>query len=263
VRACDVTSDLVRRYIEQRQAADAAAASIVYSLRILHRMFTLAVGEGRLPASFPVPHMPTPPVENVRRGFFELPDFERVAALLRPDLADVARFAHLTGWRKGEVTGLEWRDVNAHDRTVTLPSERSKMKDARTIGLGGELLAIIERRRALRRLDCPFVFHCDGKSLGDFRRAWKTACKRAGVAGRLFHDLRRTAVRNLVRAGVPERVAMGVTGHKTRAVFDRYNIVDRRDTEAALARVEAYLATQATEAPSVAVLPTGAEGSPT
>ena len=206
-------SDLVRRYIEQRQAAGTAAASIAYSLRILHRMFTLAVEESRLPASFPVPHMPTPPVANTRRGFFERADFERVAALLRPDLADAARFAYVTGWHRGEVIGLEWRDVNAHDRTVTLPSERSKTNDARTIGLGGDLLALIERRRALRRLDCPFVVHCDGKSLGDFRHAWKTACKRAGVAGRLFHDLRRTAVRNLIRAGNPERVAMEITGH--------------------------------------------------
>jgi hypothetical protein len=144
--------------------------------------------------------------------------------------------------------------VNGTDRTVTLPSDRSKTNDARTLGLGGDLLALIERRRALRRLDCPFVFHRDGKPLGDFRHAWQTARKRAGVAGRLFHDLRRTAVRNLIRANVPERIAIGVIGHKTRAVFDRYNIVDRRDTEAALARVEEYLATQATEAPSVRAL---------
>ncbi len=196
-----------------------------------------------------------PPVENGRRGFFERADFERVATLLRPDLADAARFAYLTGWRKTEATGLEWRDVNGTDRTVTLPSERSKNNDARTIGLRGEVLALIERRRALRRLDCPLVFHRDGKPLGDFRHAWKTACKRAGVAGRLFHDLRRTAVRNLIRAGTPERIAMSATGHKTRAVSDRYNIVDRRDTEQAFARLDAYLATEGTERPAVAVLP--------
>jgi len=252
LRACDVTSTLVLRYVTERQAAGAAAASITYSLRLLHRAFTLAIAEQRLPPGFPVPHLPAPPVRNARRGFFERADFEKVAALLPPDVADAARFAFLTGWRRGEVVGLEWRDVNLADRTVTLPSERSKSGDARTIGLGGALLALLERRHGLRRLDCPRVFHRDGTPLGDFRRAWATACKTAGVPGRLFHDLRRTAVRNLVRAGTPERVAMGVTGHKTRAVFDRYNIVDRRDTAQALARVDDYLAEQDTR--GVAVL---------
>lgn len=261
LRVCEVTTERVQRYVTERQAAGAAAASIVYSLRLLHRAFTLAIEEGRLPPGFPVPYMPTPAVANTRRGFFERDDFEAVAALLPAHLVEAARFAFLTGWRKGEVVGLEWRDVNVADRTLTLPSERSKSDRARTIGLTGSLLALIEQRRRLRRLDCPLVFHRDGKPLGDFRRAWKTACKKAGLAGRHFHDFRRTAVRNLVRSGTPERIAMEVTGHKTRAVFDRYNIVDKRDTADALARVDAYLATQA--APSVAVLPTtqGAEAS--
>ena len=83
----------------------------------------------------------------------------------------------------------------------------------------------------------PWVCHRQGKPVGDFRKAWATACKGAGVAGRLRHDFRRTAVRNMVNAGVPERVALTITGHKTRAVFDRYHIVSPGDLQEAARRI--------------------------
>ena len=75
----------------------------------------------------------------------------------------------------------------------------------------------------------PFVFHRAGRQIKWYRKAWNSACKRAGVEGRLVHDLRRTAVRNLERAGVARSVAMKLTGHKTEHVFRRYAIVAERD----------------------------------
>jgi len=83
----------------------------------------------------------------------------------------------------------------------------------------------------------PWVFHRRGTSIKNFDTAWRNACHRAGLPGRIFHDLRRTAIRNMVRVGIPERVAMMMSGHRTRAIFDRYDIVSETDLRDAADRL--------------------------
>ena len=117
-------------------------------------------------------------------------------------LRDPIAFLYLSGWRLGEMKALEWRDVDLAGKVVHLRPEISKNKDGRLLPLSGELLEIMDRAHAKRRPDCPFVFHRDGEPIGDFRKAWSTACKAAGLHPILVHDLRRTAVRNMVRAGI-------------------------------------------------------------
>ncbi len=155
-----------------------------------------------------------------------------------PPLAPVK----VDGGRKGEIQKLEWRDVDLAEGVIRLRAENSKNKRGRVLVLRGDLKDLIDRRRCERLLECPYVFHTVGRKIGDFGKAWATACAKAGVPGRLFHDLRRTAIRNMVRAGVPEAVAMRVSGHRTRAVFDRYNIVSEQDLAAAMEQTSDYVA---------------------
>jgi integrase len=146
---------------------------------------------------------------------------------------------------------LEWRDIDRSSGMVRLRPERSKNKRARALPLSGDLEAIIERADARRTPACPFVFTHDGAPLGSFRKSWATACKASGLARLLVHDLRRSAVRNLVRAGVPESVAMGFTGHLTRTVFDRYDIIDRKDLDLAAQKMQTWVRERAQEKPKV------------
>ncbi len=173
----------------------------------------------------------------------------------------LAEFAYLTGWRKGAVRSLVWTrdtklDLCAKGKavvggTVTLQAEHSKNKKPYTLRLKGELLEVIKRAWDDRIDECPFIFHFDGEQIGDFRKAWKTACTATGLTGLLVHDFRRSAARNLVRAGVPERVAMDITGHSTRSMFDRYSISSTADIESAIEKVSAYVTTRANEKPKV------------
>ena len=110
----------------------------------------------------------------------------------------------------------------------------------RVLTLSGELSALIERRWRARKVGfqlTELVFHRAGRPLGNFRDAWLTACHKAGLGHRRFHSLRRSAARNMSLQGIPEKVIMSIMGHKTRVMFDRYNIVTEADQRAYVERL--------------------------
>lgn len=216
----------------------------------LKRMFSLALQAGKLSRK---PHIPTLEEHNVRQGFLDHRSLLALWGNLPEHLKDPVMFLYLSGWRVSEMRALEWRDVDLAGAVVRLRPEISKNKDGRLLPLKDELLEIMERARATRRLDCPSVFHHEGQPIGDFRKAWKRARKVAGLNGIIVHDLRRTAVRNMVRAGIHERVAMSLSGHKTRNVFDRYNIVSEADLAEAAGKIHSYLERQAPTAVVVGI----------
>lgn len=148
-------------------------------------------------------------------------------------------FAYQTGWRiRSEVLRLTWTQIDLVTGTVRLEVGDAKNKDGRLIYLTTELHALLTAQWQARILECPFVFHDHGKQVKTFYKNWRKACREAGVPDKLGHDFRRTAVRNMVRVGIPERVAMQMSGHKTRAVFDRYHIVSDGDLREAARRLE-------------------------
>jgi integrase len=241
MRAVDITTNTVRAYVARRQEAGYANAEINRELAALKRMFNLAL-QHTPPKVAHKPYIPMLWEDNVRQGFFEAEAFRAVLTKLPDHLKPIAVFAYWTSWRKAEILHLTWGQVDLEAGTVRLEPGTTKNREGRTLFLPAGLHTLLrEQRTATSALErergqiIPWVFHRRGAPIRDFRDAWNSACRRAGYVGRLFHDFRRTGVRNMARAGIPERVAMQISGHKTRSIFDRYNIVSEGDLrEAAL-----------------------------
>jgi integrase len=140
---------------------------------------------------------------------------------------------------------MTWAEVDLPGGVVRLSPQRSKSKEGRLLPLSPPLREVLRRRLTARRLDTALVFHHrGGHPIGDWRKTWRKACQAAGLQNKLSHDLRRTVTRNLIRSGTPESIAMKLTGHKTRSVFDRYNITSEDDLRLASDRLANYVDAQ-------------------
>jgi len=244
MQASKLKFGIVQRYIERRQVAGATNATINREISLLRRAFNLT-------------HEPLPPLpsklkeNNVRKGFFEHEDYVALLKTLPAELRPVLTFAYYTGCRKGEILSLQWLQVDLLEQVVRLEAGTTKNDEARMIPLAPDLHEVLKMQKSIRdreHPECPWVFSRGGDQILDFRGGWEEACKAAGLWNeqtekptKLFHDLRRTGVRNLVRAGVPEAVAMRISGHKTRSVFERYNIVTEADLKSAAQRLGRYI----------------------
>lgn len=231
-------ADNLNGYVVARRREGAKPATIRLELWVLGRMFKVA----RLPR----PELPAIEVRNVRQGFFEEADLRRVVEHLPASLRPLVLFGFHTGWRKSECLGLGWKDVDLKAGTVRLEPGTTKNGQGRFFPISAhpELAEILRAQReetsAWERANGQIVatvFHRHGQPIRNMDEAWHSACKAAGVPGKLFHDLRRTAVRNLERARVPRSVAMKLTGHLTESVFKRYAIVDEADLAEGVAKL--------------------------
>jgi integrase len=235
-----ITADSVRDYQLFRRKHGMEAATINRETSALSRMFQLAIRRGLLER---MPLFPKRLEENPPRdGFFEHDEYLKVRAHLPRSYQDVLDFAYYSGWRRNEILGLTWDEVDLKGEVIRLTPRRSKTRTGRVLPISPPLQRVLKRRRRVRKAGDPRVFRRDGVPVREWRSALRDACRKAKIPHRLLHDCRRTAARNLIRAGVPERIAMLLTGHKTRAVFDRYNIVNEQELLTAGARLAAYIA---------------------
>lgn len=234
-RAASIRTSEIREYIQARRDEEAKNATINRELAVFKRAFSLAVNEGKLLFK---PKIPMLNENNVRKGFFERTAFDSLLNHLDDDLKPVFRFAYVTGWRvASEIFPMQWSQVDFEAAVVRLEPGTTKNDEGRTFPFTAELRDVLEQQRAGNRdlkkrgIICPWVFNRNGHRIKSVKNAWNKARTNAGLPGRLQHDFRRTAIRNLIRAGVGEKVAMLMCGHKTRSVFDRYCIVDERDLQ--------------------------------
>ncbi len=167
-----------------------------------------------------------------------LPDF------LKP----VITIAYYTGLRRGEILALTWDRVDLSSRRIFLAPGTTKNDESRIVYMTDDLLKVLSAWKRFRDWIVPHYplvcFRLKGTKplpVREFRGEWEDACKTVGLEGRHLHDFRRTAVRNMVRAGIPERVAMRISGHKTRSVFNRYNITSEADLEDTASKLGTYL----------------------
>jgi integrase len=255
--AASVTDDQVRKYVTSRKAAGASNASVNRELAILRRGYSLNRREVTVR-----PTIEMLKEDNARQGFFERGDFDRVRAALPQELQPLLNVAYITGWRTtSELLPMDWRQVDFTARVLRLEPGSTKNDRGREFPFTDELEAALLAQRAYtdavqRKAGAiiPYVFHRKGTRIGYFRRSWLTALLKVGLAERevredkklgriipkvIVHDFRRTAIRNLARAGVSEAIAMKLCGHETRSVFDRYRIVTGDDLREAAAKLNA------------------------
>jgi integrase len=248
IRAADFSSDYVKRYRSRRLQAGASRAAINREIEILARAWSLAQKCDPPKVTRPF-HFPMFEENNVRTGFLEDEQYQALHDALPAYLKPLLLVGYRVPCRIGELTNLLMTQLDFKGKEIVLNPGETKNRDGRRMPMFGPMRECLSMQKAIRDEkfpDCPYVFFGEsGERIVDFRKAWKCACKRAGINEKtLFHDLRRSAARNMRRAGVPEHTIMKIAGWKTPSMFRRYDIQDGRDIQRAGETMETWIASQ-------------------
>ena len=237
MRALAVTTDLLNRYITECREAGLSNATINRDMAALRRAFNLALQADKIQK---LPKFPRLKEAAPRSGFVEEGDYLKLAECTRELwLRAMLATAYTFGFRKEELLSLKVGQVDLTARTIRLNPGETKSGDGRVVTMTADVFTLLSTCVSGKKAS-EFVFtRSNGSKVLDFRGRWDSLTSEAGRAGLLFHDLRRSAVRNMVRRGIPEVVAMKISGHKTREIFNRYNIVSESDLKDAARKIEA------------------------
>ena len=235
-----LTTDAARDFARERLEEGLSNDTVNGSLRLLRRMLNIAYEDKKIQF---VPKIRLLKSSAARKGFLAKQQFDVLISFIPANLKPIVTFLYYCGVRLGEAKQIEWSQIDLKAALVRLEEDQTKNSEARTIPLPDVLVKML---KGIEPKDGT-VFDTT-----NFRKAWQKACSAAGLGkleevegrpdprytGLIIHDLRRSAIKNLMKVGVNEKVAMKISGHKTRAVFDRYHIVDSEDVVDAMRRVQ-------------------------
>lgn len=245
VRVARLTTAMLEAYRAKREKMGRSGGTINRELAYLR----IALKDGQKttpPKVLVIPHFPmVSEVDNVRTGFLKREDYETLLFELPAEVQPALVIGYHVGMRFTEITKLTWKHVRPDRKFIQLGNPDVKNRQGRLIPIYGDMKIVVEElwQQHQERLDCPWVLHRNGVRIASFKGAWEQATIRAGVADLLFHDLRRSAARNMQQAGIPRSTIMKIMGHKTESMFIRYQIVDEDDIAAAAAKMEAVTPT--------------------
>ena len=241
MKAQSLGTSIRRQYVERRRRQKGEPATINKELSWLRRAMRLGA-KHEPPLVHRVPSFEMLPVDNVREGIVGHEHYRAIRDAL-PTYARIALVVgYHTGARKGEIRGILRDRIDLKAKRINLPGRTTKNGKPRYLPIYGDMGAELDMWLAtIKKSDCPFLVQNEGQPVFDFEKAWATACEAAGIPGTLFHDLRRTAVTNMIEAGLSEKEAMEISGHRTRAVFDRYHVVSERRMQQNAAKLAEHL----------------------
>lgn len=234
-----ITTDAAREFAHKRLEEGLTNSTINTSLALLRRMLNIAKDDGKL-QTVPKIHLFKP--NPARKGFLTLEKFEELLKHVPDDLKPLLLLLYYCGLRRGEALQIEWSQVDLDRATIRLEDTQTKSGEARTVPLPDVLIESLQRMQPkegrLFNLTDPYI-----------RKEWSKACEAVGLGGGrqgglIIHDMRRSAIKNLMKAGVNQKVAMAISGHKTVSVFDRYHIIDEADVVEAMRKVQLDHASQ-------------------